>query len=82
LFGAVQINAGVAMIKYQMRLSIGLAGANREDIVTPHDLGYDEDEWLSMSDDDRESILQEHLKEWAGNFIEYWIEEKTEQEDC
>jgi hypothetical protein len=78
LFRAVSVNAGGVMIKYEMRLSIGFSGANREGAVTHQDLGFDESEWLSMSDEDRESILQKYLQEWAENFIEYWIEESAD----
>lgn len=66
------------MSKVEFKLSIGYPGANRESGVldTVDDLGLDEGEWESLSDDER----YEFVTEWANDYIEYWYEDVADND--
>lgn len=57
------------MHTFRIQLSIGYQ-STREDEVTLEDLGYDEEEWVSLSNVAKEDILYEYTKEWASEYIE------------
>lgn len=62
-------------LKIKLHMSIGYAGANRED---EHNLSdyFNEDDWNALTDDEKEKEIYEIAKEWSNNYIEIsgWIE--------
>lgn len=54
-------------MKVQFYVSIGLAHDVRETFDTVADLGLDEGEWESLS----EEAQEEHLKDWLGNHLSF-----------
>lgn len=57
-------------MKYELTLSIGYSQADITEEVTLEDLGYDLDEWISLSEIEQTQILDDYIKEWSFNYIE------------
>lgn len=57
----------------KMNLSIGYAGADRND-----EEYIDDEEWEAMTEKERNQLLDELSTDWANNFIEIaaWVEEE------
>lgn len=56
---------------YAMRVSIGLSGADRTDVVNPsRDSSYSKEEWDALPRAEQEKYLQESLNDWALGFYE------------
>jgi len=55
---------------FKFNLSIGLAVASHEAIITVEEMGWESEEWDAMSEEQREAQLEENLKEWASNYVE------------
>jgi len=55
---------------YKFNLSIGYPGADHTDIFGVEDLGYEEEEWDAISDEQREKELEKAAEEWAAEFIQ------------
>ena len=58
------------MITYEMTLSIGYANARRKETVTIEDMGYDEDAWNELSDEDKEAELEGYWKDWSSQYVD------------
>lgn len=55
---------------YKFTLDIGYANAGHEEEMTIDEMGYTESEWEALTEDQRESELQENWKDWSNNYIE------------
>ncbi len=58
------------MIAYKFTLGIGYAGAGHEEGMTVDDMGYTDEEWNELSEEQRESELQENWTDWSNNYID------------
>ena len=57
-------------MKLKVRLGIGYANANHEDVIDIPD----EEVEACKTDEEREELFNEACYEWAGNYIETWFE--------
>lgn len=57
--------------EYVFNLSIGYSNAQQAETVTiPAHCGFDDQEWLAMSDPDRQDAMDEAWEEWTSNYID------------
>jgi hypothetical protein len=58
--------------KFKCRLSIGFAGVDRDDILDlVEDMSYTIEELNAMSENELEQVINEAVKEWAWEYIEF-----------
>ena len=60
-------------MKVEFGLTIGLAGAVRREKFDIEELGYSEEAWNDLSEEDKIQVLEG----WANNYIETWFEESN-----
>jgi hypothetical protein len=56
-------------IRVRMTVSLGFAGANREDYEE-----FDREEWEEMTPDQREDVCWQITEEFAAGWVESWFE--------
>lgn len=56
--------------RFEFSLNIGILTAMRTDRVTVGDLGYENEEWDAISEEQRQKELDSYLEEWANGYIE------------
>ena len=63
------------MAKYKMILGIGYVGAVHEDYITSKQLGFTDEEWELLTEEEKEKELDSCLNEWIWNYIDTGISE-------
>jgi hypothetical protein len=58
------------MTTYKFTLGIGYARAEHEEEMTIDDMGYTDEEWNNLTEDQREDELLENWKDWSNNYID------------
>ena len=58
------------MTKYKLTLFIGIHNACQEDYITIEEMGFTEQEWNALTDENKNEILQENWNDWSNNFID------------
>lgn len=63
-------------IKIKGKISIGYSTASRTFEFTPSDLGMTDEDWLDLSDKERQEVLDECLDTEIGNVLDasIWVE--------
>ena len=56
--------------EYTFYVGIGLAGCTREETFSVEDLGFSEEEWKDMDDDEKEELLSGWWDDWHINYID------------
>jgi len=59
-------------LKIKLSISIGYAGAKRTDEHSLSDY-FEEDEWASLSEEEKTKALDEIVDEWASNYIDIGV---------
>lgn len=57
------------------KLSIGYPGAIQED-----DVEIDDDILEGLTPDERADVIDQHVEQWANDYIEWWYEENPDGE--
>ncbi|MGL5061365.1 MAG: DUF7167 family protein [Microcoleus sp.] len=52
-----------------LKLSIGYIGCDRIQTVSIEEMGYEADEWVSLSAEERQAAANAYAEEWALAFI-------------
>ncbi len=55
---------------YKFTLGIGFVNAEHEEEMTVGDMGFDEDEWQKLKEEEKESELVEIWKDWSNHYID------------
>ena len=56
-------------LKINMNLSIGFVQGRRESEPLSNFIG--EDEWIELSDEEKEKFIDDCIRDWAFNYIEF-----------
>lgn len=61
--------------KYKFHCGAGYAGAEHvQEIDLVDDFGYEEDQLEMMTKEDLEDLIEDELREWHYQYVEYWAE--------
>lgn len=63
------------MKKYRLRLTIGYPGAVQEEEITNEDLGFTDEDWNTLTEENQQQEIELYLKDWSNNYIEMWFDE-------
>jgi hypothetical protein len=55
---------------YEISLSVSFSCANKTEEIDLEELGYSEEEWISISEDERQRVLNDYITEWSYNYVE------------
>lgn len=61
-------------MKWKVTLSIGYVYTEEEEFDLD-ELGFSEEEWLELSPEEREKIVDDYAHDWASNYIDLTVSE-------
>lgn len=63
------------MKKYKFGIGVGYVGCDRVSEITTEELGFSDEEWDEMTEEERTRILDEELEDFVSNYVEQWWSE-------